>query len=153
MDVIDSVFPAQLPVNLKHMTDEERKSYEEERRLFYVAVTRARERLVVLRIAKQKSLFVEQFSQCTRPAPIIRTGGTAKTSKVPPKAPAVPAAAFTADDFPVGAFVLHTRYGSGVIRKADGDTLTIEYADKPRVQKLSSMLKSGILAPASGKES
>lgn len=42
MDVKDGVFPEKVVANRKKATDEEIKTYEEERRLYYVAVTRAK---------------------------------------------------------------------------------------------------------------
>ena len=45
MDAIDGVFPEYIPG--KKATDEEIKIYEEERRLFYVAVTRAKNNLCI----------------------------------------------------------------------------------------------------------
>ena len=46
MDVKDGVFPEKVVANRKKATDEEIKTYEEERRLYYVAVTRAKNQIV-----------------------------------------------------------------------------------------------------------
>lgn len=47
MDVKDGVFPEKVVANRKKATDEEIKTYEEERRLYYVAVTRAKNQLCI----------------------------------------------------------------------------------------------------------
>lgn len=58
MDAIDGVFPEYIPE--KKATDEEIKIYEEERRLFYVAVTRAKNNLCIF----QKKAVILLFVNC-----------------------------------------------------------------------------------------
>lgn len=47
LDVIDGILPDQIPKSLKNAPKEESEAYEEDRRLFYVGVTRAKNRLLV----------------------------------------------------------------------------------------------------------
>ena len=47
MDVVNGLFPEEVPVSMKYMQPDERRVFEEERRLFYVGMTRAKKRLCV----------------------------------------------------------------------------------------------------------
>ncbi len=60
MDVKDGVFPEKVVTNRKKATDEEIKTYEEERRLYYVAVTRAKNQLCIFDF-KDSSTFNNQL--------------------------------------------------------------------------------------------
>lgn len=60
MDVKDGVFPEKVVDNRKKATDEEIKTYEEERRLYYVAVTRAKNQLCIFDF-KDSSTFNNQL--------------------------------------------------------------------------------------------
>ncbi len=64
MDVADGIFPESVPENPKDQWEEEREAYEEERRLFYVGVTRAREQLYIFRYG-QKSTFTRELLRGT----------------------------------------------------------------------------------------
>lgn len=60
MDAKDGVFPEKVVANRKKATDEEIKTYEEERRLYYVAVTRAKNQLCIFDF-KDSSTFNNQL--------------------------------------------------------------------------------------------
>ena len=60
MDVKDGVFREKVVANRKKATDEEIKTYEEERRLYYVAVTRAKNQLCIFDF-KDSSTFNNQL--------------------------------------------------------------------------------------------
>ena len=60
MDVMDGLFPEEVPVSVKYMTKEERRVFEEERRLFYVGMTRARNRLYVF-TTDEKSVLTDDL--------------------------------------------------------------------------------------------
>ncbi len=57
LDVIDGILPDQIPKNLKNAPKEDIEAYEEDRRLFYVGVTRAKNRLLVFTMKNQPSKF------------------------------------------------------------------------------------------------
>lgn len=84
LDVIDGVLPAQIPKDLKKTEKAELEAYEEERRLFYVGITRAKDQLYVFTIKTQHSAFCDELFQRTpkkssvKPAPAY--SGTAPSS-------------------------------------------------------------------------
>lgn len=84
LDVIDGVLPAQIPKDLKKAEKTELEAYEEERRLFYVGITRAKDQLYVFTMKTQHSSFCDELFQRTpkkssvKPAPTY--SGTAPSS-------------------------------------------------------------------------
>ena len=84
LDVIDGVLPAQIPKDLKKAEKTELEAYEEERRLFYVGITRAKDQLYVFTMKTQHSSFCDELFQRTpkkssvKPAPAY--SGTAPSS-------------------------------------------------------------------------
>ena len=84
LDVIDGVLPAQIPKDLKKAEKAELEAYEEERRLFYVGITRAKTQLYVFTMKTQHSSFCDELFQRTpkkssvKPAPTY--SGTALSS-------------------------------------------------------------------------
>ena len=65
LDVIDGVLPAQIPKDLKKAEKAELAAYEEERRLFYVGITRAKNQLYVFTMKTQHSAFCDELFQRT----------------------------------------------------------------------------------------
>ena len=59
MDVVDGILPEKIPANLKNAPKEEIETYEEERRLFYVGATRAKNQLVVFTMNRPGSFATE----------------------------------------------------------------------------------------------
>ena len=61
LDVIDGILPAQVLQNSKSASKEELETYEEERRLFYVGITRAKNQLNVFTMKPQSSDFCDEL--------------------------------------------------------------------------------------------
>ncbi|MQY77543.1 MAG: AAA family ATPase [Spirochaeta sp.] len=100
----EGIFP--LYPGMEESTFPDEEELEEERRLFYVAITRARERLVLTTCATRKifgrerwqtpSMFLDEV-----PAEIMDAYGQNSEE----------------EDFPLGCGVFHEQYGSGIITK------------------------------------
>ena len=60
MDVFDGQFPAEVPL-IGFETKEERETLEEERRLFYVGMTRAKNELIIFRSKEDSSCFLREI--------------------------------------------------------------------------------------------
>ena len=84
LDVIDGVLPAQIPKDLKKAEKTELEAYEEERRLFYVGITRAKDQLCVFTMKTQHSAFCDELFQRTPKKssvkPVPTYSGTAPSS-------------------------------------------------------------------------
>lgn len=61
MDVCNGVFPAEKSIITEPLSDTEEKAGEEERRLFYVGMTRAKDRLNIFTYASDYSIFVDEL--------------------------------------------------------------------------------------------
>ena len=66
MDVCDGVFPSQVPKNKRSATPQEKKQLEEERRLFYVGITRAIDQLSIFKFPDNPSTFVHELTSYRR---------------------------------------------------------------------------------------
>jgi DNA helicase-2/ATP-dependent DNA helicase PcrA len=140
----EGVFP-----NQRSLDEGGLKSLEEERRLAYVGITRARKRCIISHAANRRiyanwqssipSRFIEEL-----PKDFVRTSGSAaidqaKRLAAPVQFPLMarrpreadaweqPARASRADKIPVGARVFHQKFGYGVVVAADDDRLDIDF--------------------------
>ncbi|MCQ2508374.1 MAG: ATP-dependent helicase [Dorea sp.] len=65
LDVADGIFPENLPTNLRRASREEIETYEEERRLFYVGVTRAKDKLFIFKTGRESTFRKELMAAGT----------------------------------------------------------------------------------------
>lgn len=66
IDVANGLFPEEVPFDIREMKPEDRSAFEEERRLFYVGVTRARNELYLFKTL-EPSIFIKQLFHPTAP--------------------------------------------------------------------------------------
>ena len=132
MDVADGLLPKTLPG--PGAAPEELEAYEEERRLFYVGMTRAKERLSV--ITFRKDTLTSRFSGELFPKKEPDQG--ARPGKRYPLAPAKTQGqgAEEAGDYTPGTRISHQVFGPGTLTSRTGDIATAAF-DSGAVKKLS----------------
>lgn len=76
MDVLNGVFPNKVVRNMAKASPQEKKDFEEERRIFYVGMTRAKENLTILQYKDRTSTFIKELSpyeEKQEPAPEVKS--------------------------------------------------------------------------------
>ena len=151
MDVADGIFPESVPMN-KKPSKEETAAYEEERRLFYVGVTRAKNRLRIFTFGKNltfcRDLLPESFRQKAQ---------TVKKGKItslhhPPAIKDFPEEAYARfkDSLTEGQVVRHKNLGNGYISRMDDSRVTILFGDQERTFDLRFLFMKDLLDVTEG---
>ncbi len=127
LDVEDGVFPEVMPEDPKHLQKDEIDAFEEERRIFYVGVTRAKQDLYLFRVGRgiHASTFVTELLK----RPKKSMDGYRKFY----------------DDLCEGIAVVHVRYGEGVIIEIDGDRAEILFGDTTKKMNLKVVFENDLL--------
>jgi DNA helicase-2/ATP-dependent DNA helicase PcrA len=127
MDVADNILP-NCPVVLPDEKDQEGLSqYEEERRLFYVGMTRAKSELSIFRFnqADLFSTFVDELVPQNPPK--------ATSRQVQPKSTPNPAdeqkIRRLCEELVPGVWVRHVRFGRGIIVAKESDIVSIRFVN------------------------
>ena len=126
LDVLDGILPAKPELCCR--TPAETRQYEEDRRLFYVAMTRARQELVLFDCTAERSSFAQEVlsglpGHRSRPDAVPaghRPAPAAARKPLPP----VDMAAITT----VGVRVRHAVFGPGTVESAEGGRVTVRFA-------------------------
>ncbi|MBQ3183800.1 MAG: ATP-dependent helicase [Clostridia bacterium] len=113
IDVCDGIFPETVISNYRNADETDIKAYEDERRLFYVGATRAKNRLNIFSYSTAPSTFTEEF---------FDTEKQPETDK------------FT--DFNIGTVINHRVFGRGMILSRDGELISVRF-DNGTIKKLS----------------
>ena len=139
-DVVDGILPGMRTKEKAKMTQGELEALEEERRLFYVGMTRAKNELAIFRFQKPgfTAAFTDEvFKKEAKKLPVSRND----SSVVPTQR-----AEWRSDEFVTGTPVVHKRFGAGMITESDGSIIAICFADGSlRRFLLSAVLKQGML--------
>jgi len=118
IDVIDSFFPEAVVTNYNNADEDEIRAYEEERRLFYVAVTRAKEELCIFGYAREISCFTDEFFGETQKSDIK---------------PVTNAAIYDTElaeyrkRFRLGSLLSHKHFGMCEVTEITGDLITVKF--------------------------
>ena len=125
LDVLDGILPAKPELCCR--TPAETRQYEEDRRLFYVAMTRARQELVLFDCTAERSSFAQEVlsglpGHRSRPDAVPAGHRPAPAARKP--LPPVDMASITA----VGARVRHAVFGPGTVESAEGGRVTVRFA-------------------------
>ena len=151
VDVLDGLFPAvSEPWKENELSQEERNTLEEERRLFYVAVTRARYQLELLSYENKfgessgtRSTFLSQLlGEEKKELP------RAKKTVLPvrPTGPLTGQIAAWEKDYVPGTKIKHKAFGLGVLESRAGSIAVIDFGEKG-IKKidLPTCLRQGII--------
>ena len=133
MDVIDGILPEQVPASQRFASKKEKEIYEEERRLFYVGVTRAKNRLYLF-TANRKSTFCEDFfgKGAKKQAIDFKALKSTSSSTQTDNARREEICRQFHEQFDVGSIVTHFKFGEGVILKITEKQIVVQFADKTR---------------------
>lgn len=129
MDVINGVFPGKMIKNFKSATPQEKRDYEEERRIFYVGITRAKDNLTILKYDDAPSVFTGELSP-KKKKDMAKTHANAKkvenvllkpTPLLKNKSVPVTSGVNVPDNLIIGERIIQTKYGEGIITDVSWD--------------------------------
>lgn len=124
IDVCDGIFPECIVDNYSYAEEDEIKSYEEERRLFYVGITRAKNELVLFRYSNMPSSFCDE---------LITASDTAKREEQYAR-------------YKEYSVIEHRVFGRGTILSRDGDLITVSFGGgKTKKLSLSILIDKGLI--------
>lgn len=129
MDVVDGMFPKTLVG--ENDSTEEQEAYEEERRLFYVGMTRAKRELSLFtfrKIGLESQFASELFPRPKAKAGSARSSGQVMSPITIPQADEGKIAAIAKEYIP-GTRLSHKKFGDGILTARNGDIVTISFAD------------------------
>ena len=144
MDVINGVFPSKIIKNFKTATPQEKNECEEERRIFYVGMTRAKDKLTIFKYSGEPSIFVGELLPKEKALDDAATvSGSRKRENVLTKPTMLlkkktkPAASEknVPENLIIGERITQIKYGKGVITDVSWDedeiptTFTVEFDD------------------------
>lgn len=136
IDCMDGITPSSGALN-QHLLNEE-EELEEERRLFYVAMTRARHQLHLLSVASKhnmifnRSIFIKEVQSILNPA-LKKEGHLPTASKRTlsgrkiDELKSLPGSTIDLSPYPVGTIITHRQFGDGTIIAREGEIATIQF--------------------------
>ena len=119
IDAVDRVLPENVIENPKTATVQDIEQYEEERRLFYVAVTRAKNHLCILTYKDADSCFCDEFLQKNADAVMAKL----------PKANTGEDYLSFCGKYGQGARITHKKYGKGKVISSEAGMILVRFDD------------------------
>ena len=123
LDVVDGILPEKVLTSMNTASKEEIGAYEEERRLFYVGVTRAKNQLNIFATGKPSKFCNELLEKN------ISTESYQKLS----------------DELGEGVIVKHRKFGKGVVTEIEGEHIRIRFGDDEKKMDLKVLARLGLL--------
>ena len=123
LDVVDGILPEKVLTSMNTASKEEIGVYEEERRLFYVGVTRAKNQLNIFATGKP-SRFCNELLEKN-----ISAESYQKLS----------------DELGEGVIVKHRKFGKGVVTEIEGEQIRIRFGDDEKKMDLKVLARLGLL--------
>lgn len=123
LDVVDGILPEKVLTSMNTASKEEIGVYEEERRLFYVGVTRAKNQLNIFATGKP-SRFCNELLEKN-----ISAESYQKLS----------------DELGEGVIVKHRKFGKGVVTEIEGEHIRIRFGDDEKKMDLKVLARLGVL--------
>jgi DNA helicase-2/ATP-dependent DNA helicase PcrA len=151
MDAKDGIFPENVVKDRDKATRDELKEYEEERRLYYVGITRAKNQLNIFSF-KNKSAFTDELLEKSN-KPMIRSHArknlllskSAQSQIIAQKVVLESEYLNKLEEIKSSGHVKHKTYGDGKILALNGDTLEIAFANKTAKCKLKFLMENGLI--------
>jgi len=161
LDVMDGILPEKILVNPRTASKEELETYEEERRLFYVGVTRAKNQLNVFTTNKPSKFCSELLGKRNlrenrqkEYAGIKKWGDYSPAETYGVKENGMyhgsqkqPGKSYQelADALGEGMIVKHKKFGEGVVVDMEGDHIRIQFGDNVKNMDLKVLARLGML--------
>ena len=142
LDIFEGVIPDE-EIDL-HATKEERRTYEEERRVYYVGITRAKNRLILLDIKGENCSFIDETVRVYKPSNNKSINFNKHKKPVRDMS-----SGESFEDFcnrlVVGGEVVHNTFGVGTISNIKVPYIKVEFSDKERMFGLKMVFEQGLL--------
>ena len=155
IDVVDGILPEQPLQNPKRASKEELQTYEEERRLFYVGVTRAKQQLTLFTTNRESSFcreilgktFMQKNSTKAVSANKIFSQANPYAQNTTSRIKPVTAEEYKRFKEQLGAGVLvkHKKFGDGVVVSMDEEHVQILFGEKQRNLDMRMLIQGGFL--------
>ena len=142
MDVFDGVFPENVVRDSGISTLEERKQYEEERRLFYVGVTRAKNTLCIFR-SEKTSTFCNEMIKSSK-AIIKKSSYSTGLSLANEKEESIKYEQYRLE-MAEKKTVTHKTFGTGEVISQDTEQITVCFGERARTLSLKSLYENKLL--------
>ena len=151
IDCMDDITPTSNA--LSHHLLQEDEEFEEERRLFYVAMTRARMRLEIISVANKhnmlfnRSIFVKDVHQILNPHRSTESSPAVKRTTSGRTISELKSLALTSSvdlsAYQLGVSIHHLRFGDGTIIDLEGEIATIQFEHEQKRISLRITVKNG----------